>query len=502
LALAPFFERIYGAIGGHLSVSRESLITSLSEASIGLSCGNHLTSNDKWIAELATNMLARLYPRLAISGPDPFSSKLRELAAKINPEIEFATESPDETTICISVGASEAALYPNSSGWVARLSHSYRNRKGPANPYAAATAAAFACAELFRRVFLKASSEQDVSVSLLDFSRDGGVDLELLQSSVGDVLVAGLGAVGNAAVWSLARHRNLQGRLWLVDEEELTLLNLQRYVLGTLADVSQPKVQLAQDALRKTELSIEPSKMTLEDFVQGRGSMDIATICISVDNVASRRSAQALLPKLIVNGWTGDQGLGASWHVFSRDAACLACLYHPHGQGRSATEQAARALGLSFDRATFLWVTRQPLSQEDLRTAAQSLGVVEEKLEPWRNKSLGDLYTDLVCGTMPLDVTGVGRLEMVPLVHQSVLAGVLMAAELVKRTDRKLSALSEVEPLVSWDDILRPPPTLWTKPRPRETGCICGDSDYQTVYRSKWAIAEKRRRVKEAHRCD
>jgi hypothetical protein len=492
LALAPFFERIYGAIGGHLSVSRESLIASLSEASIGVRCGDHLTSNDKWIAELVTNMLARLYPRLAISGPDPFSSKLRELAAKINPEIEFATESPDATTVCISVGASDAALYPNSSGWVARLSHSYRIRKGPTNPYTSATAAAFACAELFRRVFLKTSPEQDVSLSLLDFSRDGGVNLELPQSSVGDVLVAGLGAVGNAAVWSLARHRNLEGRLWLVDEEELTLLNLQRYVLGMIGDVSRPKVQLALDALRETKLSIEPAQMTLEKFVEDRGRTDIATICISVDNVASRRSAQALLPKLIVNGWTGDQGLGASWHIFSRDAACLACLYHPHGQGPSATDQAARALGLSSDRANFLWVTRQPLSHEDIRAAAQSLGVAEEKLEPWRNKSLGDLYTDLVCGAMPLDVTGVGRLEMVPLVHQSVLAGVLMAAELVKRTNRKLSALSQVEPLVSWDDVLRPPPALWRKPRPREAGCICGDSDYQTVYRSKWGIAEKR----------
>jgi len=494
LALAPFFERIYGAIGGHLSVSRESLIASLSEVSIGVRCGDNLTSNDKWIAELTTNMLARLYPRLAISGPDPFFSKLQELTSKVNPNIEFATGSPDATTICISVGASDDALYPNASGWVARLDHSYKNRKGPTNPYAAASAAAFACAELFRRVFLKTSPEPDVCVSLLDFSTDRGLDLELPKSSLGDVLVAGLGAVGNAAVWSLARHRNLQGRLWLVDEEEMTLLNMQRYVLGMFADVSRPKVLLAQDALRDTRLSVEPSKMTLENFVQARGRLDIATLCISVDNVPSRRSAQGLLPKLIVNGWTGDQGLGASWHLFSRDAACLACLYHPHGQGLSATEQAARALGLSSDRATFLWVTRQPLSQDDIKAAAQSLGVTEDKLGPWRNKSLGELYTDLVCGAMPLDVTGVGRLETVPLVHQSVLAGILMAAELVKRTDRKLAALSQVETLVSWDDVLRPPPALWKKPRAREVGCICGDPDYQTIYRSKWGIAQKRRR--------
>jgi len=486
LALAPFFERIYGAVGAHLSVSRESLIASLSEVTIGIRFGDHLTSNSKWIAELATNMLARLYPRMAISGPDPLASNLRKLATKVNPEIEFASSSPDATTVCIGIKGSNDALYPSASGWVAQLKHSYVHREGPTNPYAAAAAATFACAELFRRIFLKITPEKDVSVSLLDFSSGAGLAMDLPEGSLGDVLVAGLGAVGSAAMWPLARHRNLRGHVWLVDEEEITLLNLQRYVLGMLTDVSRPKVLLAQDALRDTRLSVEAAKTTLEAFAQARGRMDIPTICISVDNVPTRRSAQGLLPKLIVNGWTGEQGLGASWHLFSRDAACLACLYHPHGQGLSATEQAARALGLPSDRATFLWVTRQPLSQDDIKAAARSLGVSEEKLGPWQNKSLGDLYTDLVCGAVPLDVAGVGRLETVPLVHQSVLAGILMAAELVKRTNRKLAAISESESLVSWEDILRPPPQLWTKPRAREAGCICGDSDYQTVYHAKW----------------
>ena len=436
-------------------------------------------------------MMARLYPRLAISGPKKLSSTLREIASRINPDIEFTTHSKASNTVCVGVAGSEGALYPNASGWVARLNHSYRKQIGAANPYAAATAAALGCAELFRRIFLKSSMEQDVSVSLLDFSADCGSDLELVNGTIGEVLFAGVGAVGNAAIWALARHTKLQGRVWLVDEEELTLLNLQRYVLGMFLDVSRPKVELAKDALRDTKLSVEASQLTLENFVQRRGQMDIETISISVDNVASRRSAQGLLPRLVVNGWTGDQGLGASWHVFSRDAACLACLYHPHGEGLSATEQAARALGLSLDRANFLWVTRQPLSQEDIRAAATTLGVTEDKLEPWRNKPLGDFYTDLVCGAVPLDVTGVGRLETVPLVHQSVLAAVLMAAELVKRTDRRLASLSQVEPLVSWDDILRPPPALWRKPRAREAGCICGDSNYQSVYRSKWGNLKK-----------
>lgn len=489
MALAPFFERVYGAVGGHLSVSRESLTASLDAVTVGVHCGAKCTRNDIWIAELVTNLLARLYPRIAISGPDSHTADLKQLAVGINPNIEFEQDSPGPTSICMGSAKLADAIFPTSSGWVARVDHMGPQLSGPENPYAAGAAASLACAELFRRIFLKTGTELDVKISLLDFGSETGSDVALKSGNLKHVVFAGVGAIGNAAIWAFARDRKLKGHVWLVDSEDLTLFNLQRYVLGTAADVSRSKVQLARQMLHETALTVEGCQTSLEQFADGRKGIDIPTICISVDNVETRRAAQALLPRLIVNGWTGDQALGASWHVLSRDAACLACLYQPHGQGPSATEQAARALGLSVERATLLWVTRHPMTDEDLRTTAQHLGVGETVLAPWRGKPLGDLYTDVVCGFVPMDVTGVGRVETVPLAHQSALAGILMAAELLKRTNAKLAAVAQTEPLVSWDDVLRSPPKMWTKPRPRETGCICGDPDYQTVYRRKWGVS-------------
>jgi hypothetical protein len=263
-------------------------------------------------------------------------------------------------------------------------------------------------------------------------------------------------------------------------------------LLGTYSDVAVSKVELAQRALRATKLTTEACRVTLEQFAETRAGVDIPTICISVDNKDSRRSAQALLPKMVVNGWTGDNSLGASWHVFSQNVACLACLYHPHGQGLSATEQAAITLGLTPGRVADLWVTRQGLAAEDIRLAAGALGVEEAALTPWRGKPLTEFYTDVVCGAVPLEIAGVRRAQAVPLAHQSALAGILMASELLKRTLPELAKSSQSEPLVSWDDVLRPPPNLWRKPRPREAGCICGDSDYQTAYQKKWGAGLKR----------
>jgi hypothetical protein len=488
VALAPFFDRIYSALGGHLSVSRDDLAASLQGVAVGIKCGESLSQNDLWIAELATNLLARLYPRVAITGPEKNISALKALALEINPEIEILGKAPADLTIAIGEVKSGAQLWPGASGWVARLNHSRFPGSGPANPYAAGAAAAFAAAELFRRIFLGRPAESDLKISLLNFNQSSGADQELPSSTLGDVLFVALGAIGNAALWALARDRRRSGQFTLIDNEGLELSNLQRYVLGTLQDVTkhEEKVSIGRRELSGTQISVMAFRATLESFADERGGISTPTVCISVDNVAARRAAQALLPGLIINGWTGDEALGASWHVFSREAACLACLYQPHGRGVSQTEQAASALGLAPERAALLWVTRLPLSDDDIATAATKLGVAREALAPWHGKSLGELYTDVVCGAVPISLPVANRIETVPLAHQSALAGILMAAELVKRTSPELSSRSQTESLVSWDDVLRPPPAIWVKPRAREKGCICGDPVYQTVFRKKW----------------
>lgn len=497
MALAPFFDRIYSALGGHLSVSRDDLSRSLEGVTVGVKVGPDPSQNDLWIAQLSTNLLARLYPRLAISGPEKTVAQLGDLALGINPEIELLGKAPAVQTIGIGKIESGAALWPGASGWVARLNHSRYPGRGPTNPYAAGAAAASAAAELFRRVFLGVKTESDFSISLLNFDRSSGADQELAVSSVGEVLFVAVGAVGNAALWALRRDQRRCGKLTLIDNEQIELSNLQRYVLGTFQDAAKrtDKVLIGQRELAGTQLSVETVTDTLEAFAEGKNGILPPTVCISVDNVRTRRAAQALLPRLVINGWTGDQALGASWHIFSRDAACLSCLYQPHGAGLSQTEQAARALGLSPERASLLWVTRIPLSDEDITVAAEKLGVSREALNAWRGKSLGDLYTDVVCGAVPISLPVANRIETVPLAHQSALAGILMAAELVKRTNPALSLMSQEEPLVSWDDVLRPPPAVWAKPRAREKGCICGDPDYQRVYAQKWDSSIKRAEI-------
>lgn len=501
MSLARFFDRTYAAAGRALSVSRTSLEEALAAKPIAVVCGPECegSGNARWISTLAVNLLARMYPQLVIIGGRTIAAELAALARAINPTISLS-ESAASAAATIAIGsvpdAAEDAVHAGASGWVAHVQRGGPAALGPANPFSSAAAAALAVSGVFRAVFSERlphrELERDTHLSLLDYGGSAGADLPLPHLNLEDVAIFGLGAVANGAVWALARHPSVSGRVFLVDPERLELSNLQRYVLATDSDVGRAKTELARDVLARPGLDVQMRAMPLEAFAGERSAgFDIPTVLVSVDHVAGRRATQALLPRLVVNGWTGEGSLGASWHVFSRDAACLACLYHPSRPLPSQTELVASALGLAHERAAMLWVTRAPPSDSDLLTIAAHLGI--DDLGAWRGQPINDLYRDVVCGSVSLDVRGVGRVEAVPLAHQSALAGALAAAELAKRVDPELSAKSQQEALIAWEDVLRPPPTYWTRPRARARGCICTDQDYQSVYAAKWLGEPPRR---------
>ena len=170
--------------------------------------------------------------------------------------------------------------------------------------------------------------------------------------NLGEVAVAGLGAVGNPALWAWARHPGLTGELHLIDPEDVELSNLQRYCLPFYKDVGMGKVQLAERELLNSKLSHKLWPCSLEDFAGNyAGIAKLPSICVSVDNIEGRRTAQALLPRLVVNGWTSDNW---TWRLlasgFSGKSACLGCLYQPKGVSLSQTELAAKALGIPHDQ--------------------------------------------------------------------------------------------------------------------------------------------------------
>jgi hypothetical protein len=275
--------------------------------------------------------------------------------------------------------------------------------------------------------------------------------------------------------------------LHLIDPEPVELTNLQRYCLAIHRDIGTSKIKLAENELKGSDLKLKRWPCTLEDFASNYSGINaLPTICVSVDNIRGRRTAQAILPKLVVNGWTSDSGLGASWHRFLGKSACLGCFYHPKGVSLSQTELASKALGLPHDQLVALWVSDKPIGPQEIQVMENYLGLSAGKLASWAGKRIQDVYTGVICGQVGIDLAGIGRMATVPLAHQSVLAGILMAAELIKHSDPIIEERSQKNPLVIWDDIMRAPPIYWTAMRQKEQECFCLDEIYQNVYREKW----------------
>jgi len=499
VALARFFDRIYASAGRVLSISRENLQTVLAQKTVALACGPDCldTGNDRWTAELTINLLARLYPSIHLRSSTAVRDHLTNIAKRINPGIDIA-DPTSPATVTVAVGSAEN-LGPNTAhiqadGWVARfgLQRPTGIPRGPPNPYAAGVAASLGAWHVFRRVFaehVNATDSRPLNVSLLDFGESAGVDMSMPDADLGSVAFVGLGAVANGALWAMSRHEGLRGAASLVDPQCIDVSNLQRYVLAFDSDEHRQKASLAEKALSSTKVSTTSFAEQLDVFADRfSAGLDIPTICISVDNIENRRAAQALLPRLIVNGCTSDSGLGVSWHEFGATQACLACLYQPHKQLPSRIALVATAFGLTEQQALELTLEQRPLTDAEFEQVAKGLGLSQAELSSWRGKPLDELYTDLVCGSVQLNLKNIAHAEAVPLAHQSTLAGILMACELLKRTNPKLEQCSQKSQVVQLIDVrLNPPPAgHWVQEKAAEACCICRDPIYRGAYSRKW----------------
>lgn len=496
MALPRFFDRVSLAVAGALAapgVTAATLAKELGNRIIEVRLPETPHGSDECVAEMLVNLVARLYPTLRLVGPRVSCTRLERLARAINPRVDFA--AGDAPALVALVGnssgqrTSDYALRVQSDGWVARLlTPEQVVVRGPPNPYAAASAACFAAGELFRRSFASAvpgARRDAVSVSLLDYSETAGEFDELPPSlDIGEVGFAGVGAVASGALWAMARHADLRGEVHLIDPDVAELSNLERYVLLDEECLRKPKVNTAAKVLEGTRLHVTRHRKTLQALA-GERRRGFVTICVSLDNVIGRRTAQALLPRLVVNGWTRDRGLGVSSHRFTNGAPCLNCLYMPTGDRPSQSAVIAQTLGLEIREAAELYFNNRVPTADQLAKIAAKTRASPETVAAWEGKRIRDLFND-VCGAANLNVREDGQPEAVPLAHQSALAGVLMAAELVKQLSRVLAAAAQRGNVVTWHDVTGCVPDSWIEPFPVHPRCICTDRIYREAYAAKW----------------
>lgn len=501
MALPRFFSRVLTAVGQALPADAEVLTRVLGSKVVGIRTPPDAepASNAWWITELTTNLLARCYPTLAFIGTGALPAEMSTLAKRVNPAVDIVAQGdvPSSAIIVDAATTSDgpAHVFLSARGWVSEIAFTPINAApSPCNPYASGVAACLGVAEVFRILFSGHLNDvrrqhRATRLSLLDFGVQAGENMALAPFDVGEVAFFGLGGVAQGALWALARHAGLRGTAHLVDHQCLDLSNLERYVLAFDEDEGRQKSTLAARAFDAGSMTVWPHAMSLEEFAdRDAAGLRVPSVCVSVDNVDGRRFAQALLPRLLVNGYTSSIGLGASWHRFGLTEACLACQYHPdpNRPRPSTVDVMSAALKLPRERVRALVATGAPLSKEDWRQIMALHRLTPKAVRQLRGKPISAVFSGLVCGVGALTMGRDERIDAVPLAHQAALPGILMAAELLKRQVPELRHLAQSAIAIGWNDVLQPPPRDWIRPIGRASGCICSDPVYLEAYRRKW----------------
>jgi molybdopterin/thiamine biosynthesis adenylyltransferase len=509
MALANFFEKTaLGAAQILQGIDYDSFKSIVEAHRVGIFFDRAATSSaeGRHTLHLSVDLLARLYPKLAImyDGEDgrALFDELVESARAINPEIEI-TDNDSAPTVILAIGATRSpgsvpTIYVGSEGWIVKISGDGPVQSGPTeNPFGAGAAACFGAANVFRIVFGDHLPEGRVidsfSMSLLDYEPNASVPLnpELEHVHLGETHLVGIGAIGSGAIWALSRSQNLTGSLELVDHEVLDLTNLQRYTGTTQADVGSAKVSVAVSCFSESDLKVHPHQMTWGEYLKERGNWILERVAVAVDSAEDRRSIQAALPAFIINSWTQAGELGVSRHCFLGEDACLLCLYFPASGAKSEDEIIAEAIGLPehLKEVRHLLYTGALVERELIERIAAALGVPADPLLSFIGQPLRAFYTGAICGGVVLKLGGkaggTGVHAQVPLAFQSALAGIMLAVELVAHA----GAIRPMAPIVRTSiDVMRPLRShLNFSAKKHSSGqCICQDDDYVEAYKSKY----------------
>lgn len=514
MSLPRFFDRVTHAALPLLEGADPELLRARLDAPVGLQLRGDADQYGPAF-DLSANLIGRLYPRVWLDAPAPLADAARAGILAINPTAQVLLKHADATTPVLTIGSPGAQRHAHqisadADGWTVRLD-APDPPQGPPQVLAGLAAACLGVGELFRWVFaaeLGTRARRGLTSARLDLITlrpDQGPEGRTAFLDVGRVNLVGAGAIGQAALFAL-RAAGVAGELRVIEPELLELSNLQRYVLSGDADVGVAKVELASRALAGSRLRVSKHRRRWTAAIATDWPAD-ATL-VALDSVQDRIGVQAAMPGRIYNAWTQPRDLGWSRHEQFGKYPCLACLYWPTAARPHRHELIADALGErplrvlayltghvpvglplppgsvpalpGFDAPADieLWQSRSLL--EDL---VDRFSLEPEQLGAWQNASLDVLYREVVCGVAMLDFAlepGPAQEAAVPLAHQSALAGVMLAVQLVAAADPGLRAARSAA-IEGRLDVLADQPQVTARPRQRTPGCLCSDPDFLAI---------------------
>ena len=313
---------------------------------------------------------------------------------------------------------------------------------------------------------------------ILDF-RQVGIDWSVVSEPIEleHTYVAGAGAIGNGFLWA-ARHLNFRGRLSIADDDTVSSGNLNRQIWFQNGDVGKSKVAriVKRAELYFPQLELVPNRCRLQDLPEKSSGPWLRRLIVSVDSRRARRELQNELPGEVFDSSTTDiREVVVHHNRQPTKLACLSCIYEADEEEITREKHIAQHLGVSVED-----VRTERIS----KSAAKRIMLMHSGLDP--ESLVGIAYDTLfksLCAEGQLQ-TPAGKRIVAPFAFVSVLAGTLLALEVVRRLGAgKHSRNFNYWRLSPWHPIDRRRQII----RQRQSSCaFCADSILKNVNVNLW----------------
>jgi hypothetical protein len=269
-----------------------------------------------------------------------------------------------------------------------------------------------------------------------------GVDFDFSSSlALRATYLAGAGAIGNGFLLALSL-LNAEGELHISDPDVVDDRNLNRCVWFTSEDVGKNKAhrltELAQPSF--PALNLIPHDVVLKDVSAAKKSARwLERLIVAVDSRRVRRSLQGEIPREVFDASTTDiREIVLHFNQQPLNGlACMSCVYVHNVDEAAHEKHVAELLGVTLEEVRENYVSRS--AAEKICGRYQQFNAAD--LE---GAAYDSLFKQL-CGEGVLQGTE-DRNVLAPFSFVSVLAGVYLAAELLRRLSRRNAA----EPFNYW----------------------------------------------------
>jgi hypothetical protein len=312
-----------------------------------------------------------------------------------------------------------------------------------------------------------------------------GLDLNTLADpiDVERMYLAGAGAIGNGFLWA-ARHLNFRGHLQLVDDDIVSAGNLNRQIWFSVEDVDHFKVDRLKLKAQPyfPHLCIGAHRSRLQALPDRNEGPWLHRLIVAVDSRRARRALQNEFPGEVFDASTTDiREVVIHHHRQLTENACLSCIYEPDQEEYSREQHIADHLGLPVNE-----VRSERISPETAAIIATQFTTLDSI------KITGMAYDSLfkrLCAEGSLGAINDKRI-VAPFAFVSVLAGTLLALEIVRRIGRGHTHDFNYWRLSPW----YPPLARRRVLRPRQPNCeFCGRPVFSRLNSSLWSSSQGRR---------